>query len=42
MSYNILQFFLPFTAYPYKGEAVPCPACGHSDSKPLVSLDRCG
>lgn len=40
MSYNIVQFFLPFTSYPYKGEAVPCPACGHSDSKPLVSLDR--
>lgn len=40
MSYNILQFFLPFTSYPYKGEAVPCPACGSSDSKPLVSLDR--
>ena len=40
MSYNIVQFFLPFTSYPYKGEAVPCPACGHSDSKPIVSLDR--
>lgn len=40
MSYNILQFFLPFTGYPYKGEAVPCPACGDSHSKPLVSLDR--
>jgi len=40
MSYNIVQFFLPFTSYPYKGEAVPCPACGQADSKPLVSLDR--
>ena len=40
MSYNIVQFFLPFTSYPYKGEVVPCPACGHSDSKPIVSLDR--
>lgn len=40
MSYNIVQYFLPFTSYPYTGEDVPCPACGHSDSKPLVSIDR--
>ena len=40
MGYNIVQFFLPFTSYPYKGEAVPCPGCGETDSKPLVSLDR--
>ncbi|MEM5471278.1 class I SAM-dependent methyltransferase [Hoeflea sp. AS60] len=40
MAYNILQFFLPFTSYPYKGEAVPCRACGHDHSKPVVSIDR--
>ncbi|MDF1608323.1 class I SAM-dependent methyltransferase [Hoeflea sp. YIM 152468] len=40
MSYNIVQFFLPFTRYPYSGESVVCPACGHDDSQPLVSLDR--
>lgn len=40
MSYNIVQFFLPFTGYPYSGEAVACPACGADNSQPLVSLDR--
>jgi SAM-dependent methyltransferase len=40
MSYNIVQFFLPFTGYPYRGEAVACPACGDDNSQPLVSLDR--
>lgn len=40
MSYSLFHFLLPFTAYPYAGQKVPCPACAHPESSPLVSLDR--
>lgn len=40
MQYSLLSFFLPFTGYPYQGQAVPCPGCGHDGSTRLAGLDR--
>ena len=36
MKYSLLSFFLPFTRYPYKGQAVACPGCGHATSTRVV------
>lgn len=40
MKYSLLAFFLPFTGYPYEGEHVPCPACGHASSTRICNIDR--
>jgi len=40
MRYSRLGFYTPFTAYPYTGEAVPCPGCCADDSWRLGRLDR--
>jgi len=36
----MLRYFLPFTGYPYRGEATDCPVCGSSDHAPIARFDR--
>lgn len=40
MKYSFLSFFLPFTGYPYTGEPIACPGCGHAGHFKVASLDR--
>lgn len=36
----LLQNFLPFTGYPYKGAIIDCPVCGAADHARIARFDR--
>lgn len=40
MSIELIQFLVPFTKYPYRGEEVACPICGSKQYRSIATLDR--
>lgn len=40
MNLDILHHFVPFTAYPYRGESVGCPVCSCDRGTQVAGLDR--
>jgi len=37
---SMTRNLLPFTAYPYRGDVVPCPVCGEVSSTRVANIDR--
>lgn len=39
-AFRVARNTLPLTAYPYDGEHIACPLCGHDTAKPVSGIDR--